>query len=377
MARKAIRVKKTVKPRRTASETFLVNKKYLGDEPEFDPKHEVVFSEQARAYNWYNVMCDVEEARGYLEHYLTTKGRKADLKAFKKVPNNYVPLTVCWIARMLSRGAKLSDRSIAFFESKFDEVVNLSIEKEEPSETVTAPVDKISIQDRIKEKISNTIGEIEGYVDQKDELFDLYAYLQTNNFPAKYASSISKYYEPIAEEMQLAVDGEIEGYSSYSKKQLKSLQHFYNRLVDEANRYGSVQKKIRKTRAKKPQSIDKKLKHFKYKTEDHQLRLASIKPQDIIGAQELWCFNVQNKALSVYRALDRAGLDIKRSSIIKFDEKTSITKRIGRKTEDVIDKVLKGGKIVHRKLMDDISSSASECNGRINPNTILLRVIKS
>lgn len=377
MARKAIRVHKAkAKPRKTVSETFLINKKYLGDEPEFDPKVEVARSEQTRAYNWYNVMCDMEEAREYLEHYLTTKNRKADLKAFKRVPNNYVPLTICWIARMLSRGAKLPDNSIQFFESKFEETVNLSLEKEEPQDK-KEPADKISIQDRIKEKISNTIGEIEGYVDAKDELFDLYAYLQTNSFPAKYASSIAKYYEPIAEEMQQAVDGEIEGYSSYSKKQLKSLQHFYNRLVEEANRYGSVQKKVRKTKTKKPQSIDKKLKHFKYKVEDQQLRLASIKPQDIIGAQELWCFNVQNKALSVYRALDRAGLDINRSSITKFNEKTSVTKRIGRKTEEVIDKVLKGGKLIHRKLMDELSSSPSECNGRINPNTILLRVIKS
>lgn len=376
MARKSLKVRKVTKPRKTASETFLINKKYLGDEPEFDPKKTVEPSEQTRAYNWYNVMCDIEEARDYLETYLKLKNRNNDLKALKRVPNNYLPLTICWIARMLSRGAKLPDKSIEFFESKFDEIVNLSLEKEEPQEK-KEPVDKITIQDRIKEKISNTIGEIEGFVDQKDELFDLYAYLQTNNFPAKYATSIAKYYEPIVEEMQLAVDGEIEGYSSYSKKQLKSLQHFYNRLVDEANRYGSVQKKVRKTRSKKPQSIDKKLKHFKYKVEDQQLRLASIKPQDIVGAQELWCFNVQNKTLSVYRALDRAGLDIKRSAITKFDEKNSISKRIGRKTEEVIDKVLKGGKIIHRKLMDDISSAPSECNGRINPNTILLRVIKS
>lgn len=376
MARKVIRIKKTAKPRKTATETFLINKKYLGDEPEFDPKKLVEPSEQTRAYNWYNVMCDIDEAREYLEHYLQSKNRKNDLKALKRVPNNYLPLTICWIARMISRGAKLPDKSIEFFESKFDEVVNLSIEKEEPQEK-KEPVDKITIQDRIKEKISNTIAEIEGYVDQKDELFDLYDFLQKNNFPAKYASSVAKFYEPIAEEIQLAVSGEVEGYSSYTKKQLKSLQHFYQKFVDDANRYGSVQKKVRKTKAKKPMSIDKKLKHFKYKVEDQQLRIASVKPQDIVGAQELWCFNTQNKALSVYRALDRAGLDIKRSSIIKFDEKNSVTKRIGRKTEEVIDKVLKGGKIIHRKLMDELSSSASECNGRINPNTILLRVIKS
>lgn len=377
MARKAIRVRKVIKPRKTASENYLVNKKYLGDEPDFSSGKPISFSEQAHAYNWYNNMCDVEDARGYLEEYLIAKNRKVDLKAFKKVSNNYVPLTICWIARLLSRGAKLPEKSIQFFETKFEEAINNSLAQQPVAEVKVEPVDRLTIQDRIRDKISNTIGEIEEVVDKKDESFDLYSYLQSNQFPAKYAASISKFYEPIADEIQLAVDGEIEGYSSYSKKQLKALQAFYQKLVDDANRYGSVQKKVRKTRKKKPQSIDKKLKYFKYKVEDQQLRLASIKPQDIIGAQELWCFNTQNKALSVYRALDRAGLDIKRSGIINFDEKSSVTKRIGRKTEAVIDKVLKGGKIVHRKLMDEISSAASESNGRINPNTILLRVIKS
>jgi hypothetical protein len=376
MARSIIRTRRAAtKPRKTASETFLINKKYLGDEPEFKSKTVISSSEQTRAYNWYNVMCDVDEAREYLEEYLTLKNRKNDLKAVKRVPNNYLPLTICWIARMLSRGAILPEKSIEFFENKFDHVINLSIEREEPDDK-KANVEKVTIQDRIKEKISNMIAEIEGYVDARDESFDMYAFLQSNEFPAKYASSISKFYEPIAEEIELAVQGKVEGYTNYSKKELKSLHSSYKKLVEDANRYGSVQKKVRKTRAKKTQSIDKKLKFFKYKVEDQQLRLASIKPEDIIGAQELWCYNIQNKTLSVYRALDRAGLDIKRSSITKYDEKTSVSKRIGRKTEEVIDKVLKGGKIAQRKLMDELTSAATETNGRINPNTILLRVIK-
>jgi hypothetical protein len=77
--------------------------------------------------------------------------------------------------------------------------------------------------------------------------------------------------------------------------------------------------------------------------------------------------------LTVFRAIDRGGLQVKGTSIINYDEKNSFTKRTGRKPEEYLKKVLEGGKIVLRKLMDDMKEAPLAY--RINENTILLRII--
>jgi hypothetical protein len=144
-------------------------------------------------------------------------------------------------------------------------------------------------------------------------------------------------------------------------------------LVDDATRYGEVTKKVRKPR--KPKSIPaaKKIKSLKYQKEDTNYKIASVDPEKIIGATELWTFNTKYKVMTVFRALNREGLQVKGTSIINYDEQNSHTKRTGRKPDYFVERVLKGGKIVLRKLMDEMDKETTLAH-RINDNTILLRV---
>jgi hypothetical protein len=120
--------------------------------------------------------------------------------------------------------------------------------------------------------------------------------------------------------------------------------------------------------------MDKLLKHFKYQKESTEYKIASISPDKIIGCQELWTFNTKNKIVTVFRALDRGGLQVKRTSITGFDEKTSLSRRTGRQTENIVDKIKNSGKIVLRKLMDELKGDLA-LQERINENTILLKVV--
>jgi hypothetical protein len=76
-----------------------------------------------------------------------------------------------------------------------------------------------------------------------------------------------------------------------------------------------------------------------------------------------------------YDALGPAGLSVKGTTLQGYDEETSVSKTI-RKPDEVLPRLLKGGKLVLRKLMSEINSKESVPNGRINGDTILLRVIK-
>lgn len=375
MARRQLIAKTKKKARVTKSETFLVNQKYLGDEPTF--KNSYTESEYARALTWYNTMCTVNEAREYIETYLKNTGRTADLKKFKTVSDTWVPCTAAWVARMIGRGVKVADNSKKFMENQFRNAIdNHSSEAKESNEIKTTNV--VSIQDRIRDKANDLIGDVEEMLDKNEE-FSLYDWLKSNEIPATYAPRIAAYYAPILGELIEASEGKDpqlkEAYGHMSKKQLNERIVFFNTIIEDAERYADTTKKVRKPRKPRAVSVEKKLKNFKYQKEDTTFKIASINPEKIIGAQELWTFNTKYKTLSVFRAIDRGGLQIKGTSIINYDENNSVTKRTGRKPEVYVDKVLNGGKIVLRKLMEELKNDAPLAY-RINENTILMKVVQ-
>lgn len=373
MARRASLIaRRTKQVRVTRSETYLVNLKYLGDEPTF--KKGFTDSEYARAFNWYNSMCSIGEARQYLETYLTESGREKEARKLKSVPDTWIPTTAAWIARMLSRGVTVRDSSKAFLEEHIKIAFKHSTD---PKDTDKPAAVKVSIQDRVKEKTSDIIGEIEGLIDSGEE-FSLYDWLKSNEIPAIYAPHIVAYYTPWLAEILEALEGSDEqlkeGYRRYTKKQLEARATFFNTLLEDAERYGSNTKKTRTARKPRTISVEKKLKSLKYQKEDSNFKIASVSPEKIIGCQELWMFNTKYKTLTVLRAIDRGGIQVKGTSFTGYDEKNSFTKRTGRKPEQYVDKVLNGGKIILRKLMEEIKGEAPLAY-RSNENTILLRVI--
>lgn len=374
MARRAGLIKRTPKTvRTTKTETYLVNQKYLGDEPIF--KNSYTQSDYARALSWYHAQATVSEAREYIETYLKNTGRTADIKKFKSVSDNWVPMTAAWIARMINRGIKVFDNSQEYLERKLIETLEKHSNNSQEVKVEKANV--VSIQDRIRDKASDLIGDVEEMID-KNETFSLYDWLKSNEVPATYAPRIAAYYAPILGELIEASEGLDpqlkEGYRHYTKKQLEQRIMFFNTLIEDAERYSDTTKKARVPRKPRTVSVEKKLKNFKYQKEDINYKIASINPEKIIGCQELWTFNTKYKTLTVFRALDRGGLQVKGTSIINYDEKSSVTKRTGRKPEVFVDKVLNGGKVVLRKLTDEMKNDAPLAY-RINENTILLKVV--
>jgi hypothetical protein len=374
MARRAS-VEKKKKPtvRIGKSEAYIVNRKYLGDEPLL--KESYTQSQYLRALSWYNYMCNASDAREYFETYLQSQNRISELKMIKRVSDSSLPYTAAWIARMYNKGYPLDPSCKVFLEKTIKKIVD---SKEEiKTETHT---NVISIQQRMKEKVSDIIAEIEEIVDNRKDTpnFSLYDWLKGKSVPASYSSSIVQRYAAWHAELLEAREGKDkqlkEAYSNLSKKQIDADILFFKMLIEDAERYGSNTKKVRAPRKPRTVSVEKKLKNLKFQKEDNTFKIASVNPEKLIGCQELWTFNTKYKTLTVFRALDRGGLQVKGTSIIGYDEKISVTKRTGRKTEHYLNKVLNGGKIVLRKLMDEIESEIA-LSHRINENTILLKIV--
>jgi hypothetical protein len=121
-------------------------------------------------------------------------------------------------------------------------------------------------------------------------------------------------------------------------------------------------------------SKEKVVSKLKYAKEDKVLRLISINPADIIGAQELFVYNIKTRRLGKYVADSLKGpLNVKGTAIIGFDEHKSVSKTL-RKPADVLKEFSKATKVQLRKFLEDIKATETKLNGRINAETILLRV---
>jgi hypothetical protein len=295
----------------------------------------------------------------------------AELKRFRAVPDEWVNHTCGAIARLISRGYEVPPHSKKFLEETFAYTLTKAKVQAESS------IPKASIQDRMREKQSDIIGDIEELIDKGDK-FSLYEWLKGKQIPAAYCPAIVAYYAPWLDELLEALEGSDdqlkEAYNHMSKKQLKDRIEFFNTLITDAERYGNVTKKTRAPRKPRTISVEKKLKNFKFQKEDNTYKIASINPEKVIGAQELWCFNTKYKVVTVFRAIDRGGLQIKGTSIINYDEKTSSSKGTGRKPEIVLDKLRNGGKMVLKKLMEELKTD-KPLQFRINENTVLMKVV--
>jgi hypothetical protein len=188
-----------------------------------------------------------------------------------------------------------------------------------------------------------------------------------------YATKIADYYKPIQDELADAASGNLEGYQSYSKTQLKGKAGVIANIIKDCERYSGNVKKTRTPRKKKAVTKDKLLKHFTYMKESNEHKIVSVNPESIIGAQTLWTFNTRNNTLSVFNASGRDGLSVKRTAITGYDKAQSKSYKIGRKTEERLQTVLKGGKIVIKRLIEEMNLEVSD---RINNFTIILRAVR-
>jgi hypothetical protein len=370
-ASKSLLTAKSKKPktvRKTKSENYLVNWKYLGEEPSYKGKIDKV--QLIRAFNWYNVMTEEEDVRQYINDYLKHVKHEILIKRINTIPFMHLPLSSAWIFRLFMRGVEIEEQMLSDAMLKLLNALEHEKEIREEKKEILKP----NIQERVRERGYDIIGDVEELLD-KGEKFSMYEWLQKNEIPAMYASKIVEFYEPLLEEYNNAlIDNE--GYKHFSKKQLNEKISFLNSLIDDCKRFAGNVKKARAPRKKKAPTTEKLLKNFTYLKAFNEYKLQSIDPATIIGAQELWTFDTKSNKLTVFRARGPVGLTINRTAIGGYDSVSSLTKKIGRKTEETLKKVLTGGKIVLRKLMDEINVQPTNFTDRINNNTVLVKVTR-
>jgi hypothetical protein len=173
-----------------------------------------------------------------------------------------------------------------------------------------------------------------------------------------------------------------EGYSHLKKADIKKFRTAIEDLNSALDFIIEQAKATRKPRKAKPKSADKLVEKLKFCKADSKYSLASINPTDIIGASELWVFNVKTRKLGKYvasnidpKGMGRAGtgLQVKGTTITGFDENLSVQKTL-RKPEEQLKAFKSAGKVALRKFLDEINTTDTKLNGRCNPDTVLLKI---
>jgi len=339
----------------------------------------------AIAYNWYNYFQDSAKAKEYTISYLKEiEFDKDKIAAVKKIADNKFINSIGWNARILTLGGTLPDGYQDRMMIKLNALISTIEVVSAFSEIAQENEKAVSVQDRTAEKISNYIGLLENELDKHmldvDYEFIMYDWLAKNEVKPLVARAIADYYIPLFNEMIDVLGAGAadlkEGYDHISKAEKIRRLKFVQALVTDSETFAAnVKKSTRKPRTPKPKSAEKLVSKVKYKESDDKYKIKSVRPIDIIGSDQLWVFNTKTRYLGIYKSGGPAGLSMKGTKILGFDDKESISKKL-RKPEKSLATVSQGTKPQLRKIMDSIGTTAKFLNGRINIDTVLLRVIK-
>jgi hypothetical protein len=355
------------------------------DDDEFD--HHMRLS-----LRYYNYFYSSKELKKYLVEWLKqTAGVAHKLDAvtitrFAKSTDGYTPLTAPALIKAHSKGMPLREREIKYIIGAVTKALALDDNDVKVLEEVsdkTKPAVKVpTIQDRMNEIMKTHILHFE---ELEDSLYEgktvdpkAYEYLSGKSVPqamlGKIQAVFERRYTEITESKSTDDEDLKEAYSYMKAADYKRYDAFYTKLFDGIAQYGQVKKATKKAAVRKPPQKEKLIAKLKYAKNDTANKLVSINPVDIIGATELWVYNTKTRKLGKYVAEDMGGaLGVKGTAITGFNESTSVQKTL-RKPEVQLKEFLAAGKIELRKFLDNIKATDIKLNGRINLDTILLKV---
>ena len=382
-------------------------------------------------HSWYYENFKPAELYAFVAEWMIKEEySKEEVKAVKAAPNSALSITAAIVARMDMMGAPRLTKpeadhwlslpgtmgelkcSIDFLKESVEKYIEAGKDKvaekeEEEKEKVNVYVP--SIQERIRDQAVEQSEDIdiwlEGWIEDPNS-FDPKGFNFKRHFGSKgvtqaHARKLKSFYEDTLADYddldRMPTKGQLakmsehdadmweqlkEGYAHVKKADIKKLRTAISELMVALDFIIDQAKATRKPRKAKPRSADKVISKLKFLKVDEKYKLASINPIDVVGANELWVFNVKTRKLGKYiassidpKGLGRegTGLSVKGTTIIGFDEKLSVQKTL-RKPDEQLKEFKGAGKVALRKFLEDINTTDTKLNGRSNLDTVLLKV---
>jgi hypothetical protein len=286
------------------------------------------------------------------------------------VPDSYKNGIVKWVETLALEGAELKANK-------------------EDTDGEEKPKKVVNIQEIMREKADEALGDIEALFDEfidakcpKDFSVNqkVVGALTTRNvLPQHMATAIKRYQRLLDEHLEVQegkCDQLNEGYSHYSKMQIRYTINFIEDVIAAMNGYIGLKQAAKKPRAKKAVPVERvvaKLKHCKsFKDETLKLELVGLSPVKLHESTEAWVYDTAKRKMHHYVADDYSKcLMVKGNTIIGFDKKESGIKSLRKPVEQI--KALMGSKPAARKYFKEIKAVEAVPNGRFNTGMIILK----
>lgn len=346
----------------------------------FEPKFsgEITKADISSALSWYSQNKENKDSQKYALEFLKKK-HKLDAKPVIRKKSS----TFGFVCRLVANGAILPVENQTWLENEVESIrKELSSKKFEVVEEKKENV--VNIQDRIREKASECIGELEGQIDElilsnfktNTSPYGLFHSMNVKQVHTRHIVDWSRKRRQQFDEALTSTDKDVkEAWSNFTKPNIKKLVAFCDQVIVDCQKLSGEAAKTRKPRKRKEKSPDQLVAKVKVCEEFKELNLKSIDVKTILGAMQLWVYNTKTRKVGCYHANDAGGFSIKGTTIQNFNETKSIQKKL-RKPEVSVPEVLNGGKVMLRNYMDGIRAVESAMNGRLNADTVLLKVVK-
>lgn len=329
-----------------------------------------------QALNWYNANEENRTLSKYAIAYIKHLKRNDLIYAFSEA-SDFELKHIGIIGRLIMRGQYVSEEHIELIHTKMEDLGKKYVKNSTPVENtkVKAKIVLPSVQDKIIEAArahaTKIDDEIDYFIKNKTTKFSMKSYLLANSVSGAVSKRIAEYYKSLEKELAEAVEGKDEqlneGYSYFTKAQLKRFHEFIRGIIADCSQQSVTTRAPRKRKPVPPSKLVQKLKYMK---EFPELGLKSILPTDIIGAKELWVYNTKYRKLTVYSG----DLSVKGTTIIGYEIAGSDTKTI-RKPEEFF-KNTQIGKRPLNSAFKAIKAKPSTPNGRINDDCVLIAAFK-
>ena len=358
--------------------------KYTGLEPTWrvQPTDDRT-SQLSAAFSWYNYFYGKKDAREMLVAYLEHNGRKADVRALKGVPDSAVRLTTAWLCRMSMVGLELTDTETVRLEGYIQEILTAR----EPEVVVVEAVPvaaKPNIQDRLREKVSECAGELDGMFDEfvvngakMSADYKPITVIRGLNVAPQMISDIANLWKHKLAEFETAIEGKdaqvVEGYSNFSKIQMRNIVKFCEAVINDCGAYVQIKKVERKPRKVKSVPPEKRAAKFKVLMEFAELKLKGLPAASLVDKAEAWLYDTKKRKL-IHLVADShtQAFTVKSNSIIGFSTIETMQKTV-RKPADVVKAVQAAGKPAARKIYKDLTTTETPFNGRGTENLVVLK----
>jgi hypothetical protein len=378
-------------PAKTRDPAF-TDEKYTGREPVWDTERAAAMSQDEfdhflrKSFFYYNYYYTQKDCKKHVVKWMQENNySKADVSRFIRSPDRAIPMTACGLVMAARQGMPIREKELTYLKERLHEAVNSDDLEPEVVATDKPTVQAVrtpTIQDRLNEKTAEHLAHFEGLYDEvlAGETIkpDAFNYLTANTVPQSQIGKFEHLFTVRKGELLVAQerrDEQVEeAYKHYKAADFKRHHAFLDQLLSDLDQYRSVKKATKKARVKRAPNKEKVVSKLKYMKEEKTLKLVSINPVDIVGAQELWAYNTKTRKLYKYVADTLQGpLGVKGTSLTGFDPVKSVGKTL-RKPDEKLKEFARATKVQLRKFLEDIKATETVGNGRMNSDTVLLKV---